>query len=130
MNYFDNDENVKEIDSNVFDDDYPTFLLDDSCTIILFYAPWCPYCKAIKETYSLLGEKLEEKVKVLAFNSENNKEQLQIMKEDSPQLVTAFPTLIMYKDGQPIEKIGNTPEERKLSILVDDAIRLCYQDTM
>lgn len=128
MSYFLEDEHVNEIDSSYFDELYPTFLNQKKCTVVLFYAPWCPYCKAIRDVYSELGSKLKGRVDVLAFNIEDNNEHLQIMKEDSPQLITGYPTIIMYKNGEPIEKIGSTPEDRELSKLLDNAIRLCYQD--
>lgn len=126
--YFDEDQFVKEIDSSEFNENYPSLLNYDNCSVILFYAPWCPYCKAVKDTYSELGVKLQGRIKILSYNSEKNKEHFQIIKEETPNLVTSFPTLIMYKNGQPIEKIGINEEDRLLSKLLDDSIRLCYQE--
>jgi len=122
--YFANSRFVKELNPSDFDSIKTWKLLKDKCCIILFYAPWCPYCKALKDTWENLGEKATF-FNVYAFNCEKNSSHIQQIKEELPELVTGYPTIIVYKKGIPVKKIGFTQEDRSLSNLLSVCMNAC-----
>jgi len=88
------------------------------CSIVLFYAPWCPFCHKISEVWEKLAQTAGF-FDVCAFNCEKHKKHLLKIKEDMPELVKGFPTIIVYKNGEPIEQHmdeGNRTVESFLSL--------------
>jgi thiol-disulfide isomerase/thioredoxin len=73
-----------------------------SCSLILFYAPWCPHCKDVKDSWERLG-KMAPFIDVFAFNAEKNKAHMNKIREDLPGLVQSFPTILLYKGNEPVE---------------------------
>lgn len=92
-------------------------------TFVMFYAPWCGYCKRTKELWTECAKqaKLQKlKIKVKSFNCEKNKDYLLLMNEEykrksHKKFVPSYPTLILYKDEVPVKVFTG---ERTLSNLM------------
>lgn len=121
MSYFLKDKFVKEISDKDFDDKVVWKLKKKECSAILFYAPWCPHCKAIKGLWQDFAKKAMY-VNIYAYDVENNKSHFEKLKYELPYLVKAFPTIIFYTDGQPSSKFA---EERKLENLLKQSMIVC-----
>lgn len=69
--------------------------------LVDFWAEWCPPCKAMDPILDQLSGELAGKVKIVKLDVETN-----------PSTVTAYnvramPTLIVFKDGEPVDmKVG------------------------
>jgi thiol-disulfide isomerase/thioredoxin len=124
-NYFDNSKFIKEL-THVDFDQVATWKLKKSkgCSVVLFYAPWCYYCKNVKPAWEALSKKVDL-IKVYAMNCEKNSSHCRKMREDMPQLVKSFPTMIVYFDGVPVEKIGLGENDRTVDKLLRDCNRVC-----
>lgn len=122
--YFGRSRFVTELKPKDFDPVAPWKLKKHKCSIVLFYAPWCPHCKAVKETWEKLGETAAF-FDVCAYNCEKNRVHLDKIKSDMPELVRGFPTMIIYELGNPIEKVGQTESERKVANFVSACMRAC-----
>jgi thioredoxin 1 len=67
--------------------------------LVDFWAPWCGPCKALGPVLSEIASERESDLKVVKVNIDDNQEyafKLGVM---------SIPTLVVFKDGQPIDKI-------------------------
>lgn len=71
-----------------------------------FWAPWCGPCKMIAPVLEELDSEMSDKVKIVKLDVDENQ---QTAGEFG---VMSIPTLILFKDGQPVDKvIGFQPKE-------------------
>lgn len=97
-------------------------LKSKECTIVLYYSPWCGYCKAVKEDWKKLA-RTALFTNVKAMNCEKNSSHLQKIREELPELVKHFPTIVFYKDGVPMH---HQPEEgRDYANLLKACMEFC-----
>jgi len=69
--------------------------------LVDFWAEWCPPCKAMDPILDQLSEELADKVKIVKLDVDGNPST--VVKYN----VRAMPTLIVFKDGQPVDfKVG------------------------
>ena len=121
--YFAKNLFVKELKPSDFDPVATWALKDKNCSIVLFYAPWCGYCKAVKEEWIKLG-KIATFMEVCSFNCEKYKGHLEKIQHDMPQLVRSYPTIIFYKHGNPVEQYDG---DRTYQNLLKACMRVCKE---
>lgn len=93
---------VKELKGSDFDSVSTWKLKDKGCAMVLYYCAWCPHCQAVKDEWEKFGE-IATFMKVYALNCEKQRGHLEKIKYDMPELVRGYPTIIIYKNGEPQE---------------------------
>ena len=80
--------------------------VQDGITLVDFWAPWCGPCKMLGPVLEELEAEFAPRIKIAKLNIDENNitaSQLGIM---------SIPTMVLYKDGQQVEKIvGYQPKE-------------------
>ncbi|NJL40752.1 MAG: thioredoxin [Leptolyngbyaceae cyanobacterium SM1_4_3] len=80
--------------------------------LIDFYAPWCGPCQMMAKILEQVSAQMKPQLKVVKINTDNY-----------PALATqyqihALPTLVLFKQGEPIERIeGVVPADRLIQRL-------------
>ncbi len=123
--YFEGSNFVKELSPKDFDSISSWKLKENKCAIILFYKPGCPYCKDIKDEWSKLGEKAAF-FDVYALNAEKYKAHITKIREEMSNLITSYPTIIIYQYGKPLEHYQGKREWREL---IKTCARVCAKDS-
>ncbi len=62
--------------------------------MVMFYAPWCGYCKQLKPDYSAAASELKPSGYILAAIDVNRPENSVIRKQYN---ITGFPTILYYE---------------------------------
>ena len=102
LSYFRKSKFVKELAPHDFEGVATWKLKDKKCAAVLFYADWCPHCKAIKDEWEKLGS-LAAFFEVYAFNCARHARHTEKIREDMPGLIKSYPTIIFYTKGEPRE---------------------------
>jgi thioredoxin 1 len=101
--------NVQEFSDSTFQDDV---LSSDQPVLVDFWAPWCGPCKMLTPTIEALAERYAGKVKIGKLNTDDNR-QAAINYQ-----INSIPTLIVFKDGKPVDRIlGLQPQDRIAQLL-------------
>jgi thioredoxin 1 len=83
---------------NVSDQSFKTEVEATGTVLVDFWAPWCGPCKMIAPILEELDKELTD-LKIAKLNVDDNPESA------SRFGVMSIPTLIVFKDGQPVDKI-------------------------
>lgn len=99
----------------------------DGCTAVLFYAPWCPYCKSVKGEWEKFGKEMKSVngIKVAALDCDEHQEMVSSLREDMPSLVTSYPTMLIFKNGSPERRIGQSESQRRVLHFKKECFGLC-----
>ena len=124
QDFFSGSKFVTELSPKDFDSIEVWKLKEKKCAIILFYVPWCPFCKGIEKTWKELGEKAAF-FEVYAMNCEKYKSHCNKIREDNQELITSYPSIIIYSKGSPVEKVGNSENERTTGHFIRACMRNC-----
>ncbi|MFD2670655.1 thioredoxin [Marinicrinis sediminis] len=84
---------------NVTDQTFGTEVEGQGTVLVDFWAPWCGPCKMIAPVLEELDQEMGEQVKIAKVNVDDNQESA------SRFGVMSIPTLIVFKDGQPVDKV-------------------------
>ena len=88
--------NVVEVTDETFEAEV---IKAETPVLVDFWAPWCGPCKALGPVLSEIADERNTELKVVKVNIDDNQEyafKLGVM---------SIPTLVVFKDGQPIDKI-------------------------
>lgn len=87
---------------HVGDTDFEAQVLkSDTPVLVDFWAEWCPPCKAMDPILDQLTVELADKVKIVKLDVDSNPS------TTVRYNVRAMPTLIVFKDGEPVDyKVG------------------------
>ena len=81
-------------------------------TLVDFWAPWCGPCKMIAPILEELAPEVEGKANIAKLNVDDNQATA------SEYEVMSIPTLILFKDGEPGDKVvGFQPKEQLASLI-------------
>ncbi|TVQ20840.1 MAG: thioredoxin [Leptolyngbya sp. DLM2.Bin15] len=87
--------------------------------LIDFYAPWCGPCQLMANILKEVNAQLGERLRIVKINTDN------YPAIASQHDIQALPTLVLFKDGQPIERIEGVVRSHQLiphlTSLLDDA---------
>ncbi|MER0284397.1 thioredoxin [Clostridioides difficile] len=78
----------------------------DGLVVVDFFATWCGPCKMLSPVYEALGNEMAEKANFLKVDIDQSIELAQEFE------VSTVPTVIIFKDGKPVDRlIGFTPKD-------------------
>jgi thioredoxin 1 len=86
----------------------------DKPVLVDFWAEWCPPCKAMDPILDQLSVELAEKVKIVKLDVDSNPST--VVRYN----VRAMPTLIVFKNGEPVDfKVGAGQSRAQLTKWLD-----------
>lgn len=96
-------DSVKQLNARTFED-----FVSKGNSVIDFWAEWCGPCKLLSPVVDEVAKEMKGKVKFGKVNIEELRELTDTYE------VMSIPTLIFFKDGEPIEKTSGYLEKKKL----------------
>lgn len=84
---------------NVSDQSFKSDVEGTGTVLVDFWAPWCGPCKMIAPILEELDQEMGDGVKIAKLNVDDNPDTA------SRFGVMSIPTLIVFKDGQPVDKV-------------------------
>lgn len=98
---------VKEINDSTFDSE-----IKNGLVMVDFWAPWCAPCRMVAPVLDEISNEYEGKITIAKVNVDEN---VQVASKYS---VTSIPTLILFKDGEVVERtVGAGPKQHYMTIL-------------
>ncbi len=102
----------------ITDTEFDTEVMDSGRVVLVdFWAPWCAPCLMQGPILEKLEPEYEGKVKFLKVNVDES--QSSAVKYS----IMSIPTLLVFKDGQPIDQIIGLTSESNLRAVLDKALQ-------
>jgi thioredoxin len=67
--------------------------------LVDFYAPWCGPCQMMGPVLEQVGVQLKDRIQVVKINTDKYPDLA------SKHRITSLPTLVVFRDGQPVDRI-------------------------
>jgi len=97
-------ENIKETSDSEFQSDVHE---SDIPVLVDFWAPWCGPCQMVTPVLEAVAQNMNGQMKFVKLNTDKNQ------KKAGELNIMAIPTLIVFKDGQEVDRIvGFKPQEQ------------------
>jgi thioredoxin 1 len=100
---------IQTVTSDTFD---KAVLKSDKPVLVDLWAAWCTPCIAMEPTIEAVAKEFDGKLQVAKLNVDENAELAQSLG------VMSIPTLMIFKNGQPVERvIGLTTKDRLTGVV-------------
>jgi thioredoxin 1 len=103
-------ENVTVITKNNFEQEV---LNSDKAVLVDFWAPWCGPCRAVGPIIDELAGEYEGKMKISKLNVDDEGEIAAKFR------VMSIPTIMVFKNGEVVEKVIGAKSKSELASLID-----------
>ena len=105
--------NVIELNDSNFDDEV---VKSDLPVLVDFWAEWCGPCKMIAPSVEKISEEYSDKLKVGKLDVDSNPNISSIFG------IRSIPTLLIFKNGSPVDQIVGAVSKEVISAKVDSHI--------
>ena len=106
-------ENVIVINKNNFEEEV---LKSDKDVLVDFWAPWCGPCRAVGPIVDELANEYVGKAKISKLNVDDEGELAAKFR------VMSIPTIMIFKDGEIVEKVIGARSKEELTSLINKHI--------
>lgn len=101
----------------VTDASFETEVLKSPLPVLVdFWAPWCGPCRAVAPVVEEIANDYNGKLKVLKLNTDENPKTAQSYR------ISGIPSLMVFKNGQPVEQVVGAVPKTTLSSAVEKHI--------
>lgn len=95
---------VKPLTGADFSDEKAWILKNPRCAFILFFADWCGHCQNFKPEYIKFAD-IAQFIHVHAINTDAEENLMRRLGTKKSRVqIEGFPTVWIYKDGEPLEE--------------------------
>ena len=99
---------ISELNEEVYDD-----FVSQGIVLVDIWAPWCGPCKTISPIIDELSAEYLGKIKVGKIEADSNRDKIMELG------VRNIPTILIYKDGEIVERSTGSATKDKLKDLID-----------
>lgn len=110
------EENYPEEPVKITDDDFEETIEDYPLILVDFWADWCGPCKMMEPILKELASEYQGDLVVGKLNVDDNStvpNQFQ---------VSSIPTMVLFKEGEPVERMVGAMQKEQLAQKVDEYI--------
>ena len=101
------------IDDNNFD---TTVIKSEMPVLVDFWAPWCGPCKAVAPILDDLAKDYKGKIVIAKLNVDESPQNA------SKYGVSAIPTMLIFKNGEPVQSIVGYKPKAELKKAIDEIL--------
>ncbi len=102
-----------DISDSTFDQEV---LQSDKLVLVDFWAPWCGPCRSIGAILTEMADQRPDDLKIVKLNIDEHQENAFKLR------VMTVPTMILFKNGEPVERIQGALPRRAIDALVDQHV--------
>ncbi|SRR3989338_4619721 len=103
--------------SDVTDATFEQEVLKSQLPVLVdFWAPWCGPCRAVAPVVEEIANEYTGKLKVLKINTDENPKTAQSYR------ISGIPSLMVFKNGQPVEQVVGAVPKLTLSSAINKHI--------